>query len=124
MSTGPENSPPKKQSKRLQLTLLAAQLLLVAALVCGAVASKWERDERTKQLKRLERLGIEIKQLEKAVDERDKRAGEKQPNPAKAKPAAAGNKASQLHRLDWPGERLVDDRLAMPAVSWTASVLA
>ncbi len=121
MSTEQQRAAPKRGISRLQLVLLALQLLVLVGLSASLLLSKWERDERRK---RIDRLEFEIKQMQKAVDERQKRGGEKQPRPAKAKPDAAGNKASQLHRLDWPEGRLVDDRLAVPAVSWTASVLA
>jgi hypothetical protein len=124
MSTGHPRAAPKTEISRRQLVLLALQMLALVAVCAGFLLSKWDRDnDRMKQIGLFnveqKQLEIRLQRLEKAVDERQKRGGEKQSQPAKAKPDEAGNKASQLHRLDWPGG-LVDDRPAMRAV-WTAS---
>ncbi|HUE15459.1 MAG TPA: hypothetical protein VMR25_14940 [Planctomycetaceae bacterium] len=106
----------------------ALMCAMAACMVVEVVAITLDRYERTKQLDQLnvelKQLEIRLQQIQKASDKRDKRDFKEKREPAKAKPDAAGNKSSQLHRLDWPGGRLVDDRLAMPGVSWTGSVLA
>ena len=57
-------------------------LIIVAVFVAEMVALKWDRDDRTKQLDRLEsemkHLESRINAAEQAVDERQKQAPEKQ----------------------------------------------
>jgi Flp pilus assembly protein TadB len=128
MSTEHQRAAPKTRISRLQLAVLVLQLLVIVLVFASFLSSQWERDDRMKQIERLEveqkQLEIRLQQLQKAIDKREKRDIKAKVEPAKAKPDAAGNKASQLHRLDWPEGCLVDDRLAMPVVSWTAPVAA
>jgi hypothetical protein len=85
MSTEQQRAARKTGISRGQLVAVALQLLAILAVFAWYLFSKWERDERTK---RIDHLEFEIKQLEKAVDERQKHGGEKHPAPAKAKPGA------------------------------------
>ena len=104
MSTRPENSTSKKQfSRRQQWLICASVCTMAAAMIVEVVAITWDRSDRTK---RLDQLELELKQLQKAVDERKKHGGDKHLAPVKVKQGASSQKANEFHPLLPRGKRL------------------
>jgi Tfp pilus assembly protein PilN len=97
MSVQSVPSPAKSKIRRQSWLTGVLPLIILAVFVAEMVALKWDRDDRTKQLDRLE---SEMKQLEsrinaadRAVEERQRQASEKDRAPEKAKPEVGVRKS-------------------------------
>jgi exonuclease VII small subunit len=86
---------------------LDGQVNEVQELLNQVERNRLELDKRSQQLEEKEKR---LQKLQQELDKREKRVRDKPPEPANAKPSAAGNKSSQRQGLRWPGERLVADR--------------
>jgi hypothetical protein len=97
MAAPPTNASEKPAISRRRLMLLQILPALSVLLAVGAViTSKWDSDNRIKQLEQLrsqsEHLQSQINEQERIVNQRQKQASEKQRAPEKAKPRAAEKK--------------------------------
>jgi hypothetical protein len=100
MSVQSAPSPAKSKIRRQSWVTGVLPLIIVAVFVAEMVALKWDRDDRAKQLDRLEgemkHLESRLNAAEQAVDERQKQAPEKDRAPEKAKPEVGDRKSGRF----------------------------